>query len=761
MIRYLVRAVMLAGLLLTSGLIWAQSYVVEDIEIEGLERITAGTALTYMPVQVGDTFDDARSAEVIRALYQTGFFSDVELARRDNVLVVIVEERPAINEIRFTGNRDIPSEGLTEALRGVGLQAGRVFNRTVLDQIETELRQQYLARGRYNVEIDIEITELPRNRVDVDITIAEGRVAKIRKVNIVGNEAFENREITRRFESGVPRWWAFLSRRDNYSREKLAGDLERLRSRYLDAGFLNFDVDSTQVTLTPDRRDIYITINVDEGEQFRIGAVNVAGDLVVPAEELRELIEVEPGEIFSRRQVVDSAERITRRLGVEGFAFANVNPIPEVDEQEQQVAMTFFVDPGPRVYVRRITITGNTRTQESVYRRELRQMEGAWFNGDLVDRSRTRLQRLPFVETVSLETRRVPGTEDQVDLEISVRERLSGALSLGAGFSQSQGVLLTASLSQDNFMGTGNRVTISLSNSQVSQLFNVSVLNPHYSIHGATRGFSVFYQKIDAEEANISRFTSNRFGANVTYGIPFSEFDTLNIRPGYENIEILTVATTPVEITDFLDREGDRYDIFSTEISYTHDTRDRTIFASSGRRHRLGADVALPGSDLQYYRLTYSGQEIFKLSDDYSLSFSLGLGYGEGYGGTDTLPFFEHFFAGGIRSVRGFEDNSLGPRDSNDEPFGGAFRTTASAELFFPMPLAADNESVRMSAFVDAGQVYESFRDFETDELRASAGLALTWMSPVGPLSFSYAEPLRDKRGDDIQNVQFLLGASF
>lgn len=759
--RDLVRALMLAGLLLASGAIWAQSYVIEDIEIEGLERITAGTALTYMPVQVGDTFDDARSAEVIRALYQTGFFSDVELARRNDVLVVIVEERPAINEISFTGNRDIPSEGLTEALRGVGLQPGRVFNRTVLDQIETELRQQYLARGRYNVEIDIEITELPRNRVDVDITIAEGRVAKIRKVNVVGNEAFEDRAITRRFESGVPPWWAFLSRRDNYSREKLAGDLERLRSRYLDAGFLNFDVDSTQVTLTPDRSDIYITINVDEGEQFRIGEVNLAGDLVVPAEELRELIEIEPGEIFSRRQVVNSAERITRRLGVEGFAFANVNPIPEVDEQDQQVAMTFFVDPGPRVYVRRITITGNTGTQESVYRRELRQMEGAWFNGDLVDRSRTRLQRLPFVENASLETRRVPGTEDQVDLEVTVRERLSGALSLGAGFSQSQGVLLTASLSQDNFMGTGNRVTISLSNSQVQQLFNVSVLNPHYSIHGATRGFSVFYQKIDAEEANISRFTSNRFGANVTYGIPFSEFDTLNIRPGYENIEILTVDTTPVEITDFLDREGDRYDIFSTEISYTHDTRDRTIFASSGRRHRLGADVALPGSDLKYYRLTYNGQEIFKLSDAYSLSLSLGLGYGEGYDGTDTLPFFEHFFAGGIRSVRGFEDNSLGPRDSNDDPFGGAFRTTASAELFFPMPLAAENESVRMSAFVDAGQVYESFGDFETDELRVSAGLALTWMSPVGPLSFSYGEPLRDKPGDEIQNLQFLLGASF
>lgn len=761
MTRHLWQGLVLHGLLVVSGVLWAQTYVIEDIEIEGLERITAGTALTYLPVQVGDVFEDARSGEVIRALFQTGFFANVELARRGDVLVVIVEERPAINEIRFSGNREIPSEGLTEALRSVGLQRGRVFNRTLLDQVENELRQQYLARGRYNVQIDIEITELPRNRVDVDITIAEGRVAKIRNVNVVGNEAFDNREITRRFESGVPRWWAFLSRRDNYSREKLAGDLERLRSRYLDAGFLNFEIDSTQVTLTPDRRDIFITINIDEGEQFRIGEVNLAGEMVVPAGELRELVEVKPGEIFSRRRVVDSAERITRRLAVEGFAFANVNPIPEVDEASREVALTFFVDPGPRVYVRRILITGNSRTQETVYRRELRQMEGGWFNGDQVDRSRVRLQRLPFVETVNIETRRVPGSDDQVDLEITVKERLSGALSLGAGYSQSQGVLLTASLSQDNFMGSGNRVTFSVSSSQVSQLVNLSVLNPHYTIHGATRGFSVFYQEIDAEEANISRYTSNRYGANVTYGIPFSEVDTLTIRPGYENIEILTVATTPDEIIRFLDREGDSYNMFTAEVAYTHDTRDRVIFASSGRRHRLGADLSVPGSDLQYYRVTYTGQELFKLSPSYTLSLSLGLGYGDGYGGTRDLPFFENFFAGGIRSVRGFADNSLGPLDSNNEPFGGALRTTASSELYFPMPLAAENQSVRMSAFVDAGQVYESFSDFDAGEVRVSTGLALTWMSPVGPLSFSYAVPLREKSGDDTQAVQFLLGAAF
>jgi len=761
MTRHLVQALTLWALLLASGGLFAQAYVIEDIEIEGLERISAGTALTYLPVQVGDRFEDARSAEVIRALFQTGFFSDVQLGRRDNVLIVFLEERPAINEIRFSGNKDIPSEALTDVLSSVGLQRGRVFNRTILDRVETEMRQQYLARGRYNVQIDIEITELARNRVDVDITIAEGQVAKIRAVNIVGNEAFEQRRLTRQFESGVPRWWAFLSRRDNYSRQKLSGDLERLRSTYLDAGHLNFEIDSTQVTLTPDRKDIYITINIDEGDRYTIGSVDLAGDLIVTEAELRDLVQVEPGQTFSRRDVIDSAEQITERLGREGFAFANVNPIPEVDEAAREVALTFFIDPGPRVYVRRIAITGNTQTQESVYRRELRQMEGAWYNGQQIDRSRIRLQRLAFVETVNIETRRVPGSDDEVDLEIAVTERMSGAVSVGAGFSQNQGLLLTASLTQENFMGTGNRVTFAVSNSKVSQLVNLSVLNPHYTIHGASRGFSLFYQKIDGEEANISRFASNRWGANVSYGFPFSEYGTLNIRPGFEHVEIVTSATTPFEILDFLERKGDSYNLFSTEVSYTHDTRDRAIFAASGRRHRVGAQVTVPGSDLEYYRLTYAGQEIFKLSDRYSLSFSAGVGLGDGYGDTDELPFFENFFAGGIRSVRGFEDNSLGPEDSNNDPFGGSFRTTASAELFFPLPFAADNRAVRMSGFVDAGQTFESTGDFDVDALRASAGLALTWMSPVGPLSFSYATPLRDKPGDETQSLQFLLGAGF
>lgn len=763
MTAFLLRLVVFTSFWLASVAAYAQTYIIEDIEIEGLERITAGTALTYLPITVGDTFDDSLSADVVRGLFQSGLFSDVRLARRDNVLIILVQERPAINEIRFDGNREIPSEALTEALRTVGLQRGRVFNQTVLDRVEGELRQQYLARGRYNAEIAIEITELPRNRVDIDIRIAEGQAARIRGVNIVGNEAFSNRELTRGFESGIPRWWAFWSRRDQYAREKLAGDIEGLRSRYLDAGFLEFDVTSTQVTLTPDREDLFITINVEEGVRYSIGEITVAGQLVVPEEELLALIQIASGETFSRRQVINAAERISRRLGVEGYALTNVNPIPEVDADSRIVDLTFFIDPGPRVYVRRMLITGQERTQESVYRREFRQMEGTWYNVDLVDRSRTRVQRLPFVESVSVEMVRVEGREDEVDLVFTVVERLSGTISIGAGFSQDQGIIASAGLSQDNFLGSGNQVNISLSASAATQAFNFSVLNPHYTIHGATRGFSLFYRKVDASEIDISRYTSNRFGANVIYGFPLSEVNTLSLEPGFEKVEIITASGVSERILERLERDGDDYLLWRARLAFTHDSRNRVIMAEEGRRHRLSFDIALPGSDLEYFRSTYEGQELFRLSEDYTLSLSSGIGYGSAYGKTEDLPFFEHFFAGGIDTVRGFRASSLGPDDGvpNFDPFGGAFRTIASAELFFPAPFAADNRSLRMSGFVDAGQVFESIQKFSGDEIRVSAGLALNWISPVGALSFSYGIPLRDQSQDRRQEVQFKLGSGF
>jgi outer membrane protein insertion porin family len=740
----------------------AATFTIEDIELEGLQRIAPGTVFTNLPVQVGDVFDDARSAEVVRALFRTGFFSDVSLRRRDNVLVVVVEERPAINEINISGNRDIKDDELMEALRQVGMARGRVFNRTVLERMENELRQQYFARGKYNVRIDVEVEELPRNRVDVNIDIAEGQVAKIRRIALVGNETFEDREVLRRFDSGIPRWYAFFSRKDHYSRQKLSGDLEKLRSKYLDSGFVNFSIDSTQVTLTPDRKDIYITVNVDEGDQYTLSDVRLGGNLIVDEEELMELVEIAPGDVFSRARITEAAERITQRLGDEGYAFANVNPIPEMDDENRQVALTLFVDPGQRVYVRRISFTGNARTKDEVFRREMRQMEGGWYNASNVDRSRVRLQRLSYVESVNIETRRVPGQEDQVDLDITVKERLSGSFTVGVGFAQSEGLLFNLGLSQENFFGTGNRLSLNFSNSRVNTIYSVSYVNPYYTMDGISRGFSLFYRETDASEADITRYATNRYGGTLTYGIPLTEFDTFRVTPGYEHVEVLTSSTSPVEVTDFLDRNGNNFDLYTLETSFTHDTRDRTVFATEGNLQRVGLKVALPGSDLEFYKADYRMQWFRKLTDTLTFGFSADVGYADAYGDSLEVPFFEHYFAGGTRSVRGYRDFSLGPRDStNDDPFGGTFRTTASTELLFPPPFLDDAGNMRMSLFFDAGQVYRSYEDFDAGEIRTAVGVGMTWLSPVGALTFSLAQALNEGPDDETQVFQFSIGAAF
>jgi outer membrane protein insertion porin family len=739
----------------------ATTFTIEDIEVEGLQRIAPGTVFTNLPVQVGDVFDDARSAEVVRALFRTGFFADVTLRRRENVLVVVVEERPAINEINITGNRDIKDDELMEALRQVGMARGRVFNRTVLERMENELRQQYFARGKYNVRIDVEVEELPRNRVDLNIDIAEGQVAKIRRINLVGNETFEDKEVLRRFDSGIPRWYAFFSRRDHYSRQKLSGDLEKLRSKYLDSGFVNFSIDSTQVTLTPDRKDIYITVNVDEGEQYTLSDVRLGGNIIVDEEELMGLVEIAPGDVFSRARITEAAERITRRLGDEGYAFANVNPIPEMDDANREVSLTLFIDPGQRVYVRRINFTGNARTKDEVFRREMRQMEGGWYSTSNVDRSRVRLQRLAFVESVNIETRRVPGQEDQIDLDISVTERLSGSFTIGVGYAQSEGVLFNLGLSQDNFFGTGNRVSIAFNNSSVNRVYSLSYLNPYYTMNGVSRGFNIFYRETDAAEADIARYATNRFGGNVSYGIPLTEYDTFRISPGYERVEVLTSEFTPAEITDFLARNGNDFDVYTLETSFTHDTRDRTVFAGEGNLQRLGLKAALPGSDMEFYKVDLRSQWFFPMTDTLTFGLSGEVGYAKPYGDSEEVPFFEHYYAGGVRSVRGYRDFSLGPRDSNDDPFGGTFRTTGSAELLFPPPFLDDVASMRMSLFLDAGQVYRSYEDFDAGEIRTAVGVGMTWLSPVGALTFSLAQALNDESGDETQAFQFSIGAAF
>ena len=529
----------------------APSFDVEDIEVEGLQRIEAGTVFTYLPIKVGDTFDERRSAEILRELFKTGFFSDVSLFHRGNILIVTVKERPAIADINFSGNKDISDEDLTTALKGVGIAKGRVFNRSILERLENELLQQYFARGKYNVQVDTTVSELPRNRVDIDIDISEGEVARIKRINIVGNKDFDDGELKDDFDSGIPPWYLFFSGKDKYSKQKLAGDLEKLRSLYLDQGYLKFNIDSTQVSITPDKRDIYITINIDEGDKYTVNEVKLAGNFIVPEEELRNLLVIHKGEIFSRSKVVETTDAISRRLGNEGYAFANINPIPEVDDTKREVSITFFIDPGQRIYVRRINFLGNDATRDEVFRREMRQLEGGWYSLKNIDLSRRRLERLSYVESVDIKTERVSGIDDLVDLDITIKERLSGSFAIGAGFSQAQGLLFNLSLTQDNFLGTGRKVGIRFDNSAANTIYSFSYTNPYYTIDGVSRGFSLSYSETDAAEANVSDYFADQFAGNVNYGIPLTEVDTVRASGGVDNIKFQQPAIPQMRFSIF------------------------------------------------------------------------------------------------------------------------------------------------------------------------------------------------------------------
>lgn len=759
--RFNLKMLVFAVLTICSMQSHADTFVVEDIEVDGLQRITAGTVFTYLPVKVGDTFDEAQTASVIRELFATGFFADISLTRRDNVLVVVVEERPSINDIRLEGNRDLKTEDILTAVRQVGLAKGRIYSPAILEQVSNELRQQYFARGKYNANIDVNVERLPRNRVDVVITVREGEVARIRKIAVVGNESFDEAKLIKNLDSGVPRRFMFFSKRDHYSRQKLAGDLEKLRSHYLDGGFLHFNITSTQVSITPDRKDIFVTVNIDEGQQYTVSDIAIAGAPAVPEEELRALVTVALGDVFSRRTVTESAAEIAKRLGDEGYAFANVNPVPDVDEAARTVALTFFIDPGRQVYIRRINFTGNTRTNDEVYRREMRQMEGALYSTSAIERSRVRIQRLSYVESANIETRRVAGADDQIDLEIAVTERLAGNLMLGAGFSQSDGFLLNINVTQENFMGTGKRVALNFNNSSINRTYSVSYLNPYHTEDGVSRGFGFYFRETDAAEADISRYSMDRIGANVSYGIPVTEYDTLRITPKYEWIEVTTVDDTPKEISDYLRDNDDAYNLLALDVSYTRDTRDRTLLASRGGLNRVGLEVIVPGSDLTYAKLDLRSLRYIPLGNTFTLALNGEIGYGEAYGDTTDLPFFEKYLAGGSGSVRGYKARSLGPLDSNGDPYGGNFRLVGNAELIFPAPFVDRADTIKTSLFLDAGHVYATYDDFEASEIRMSAGVGMTWLSPVGALTFSLAKALNEKSVDETETFQFNLGAGF
>ncbi len=740
----------------------AAEFVVRDIQVEGLQRISAGTLFNYLPVQAGSTISEKDYPEIIRALFKTGFFTDVSLERRGEVLIVTVTERPAIAEVKLVGNKDISTDDLKKALNGIGLAEGRVFDRALLDKVEQELLQQYYSRGRYGVRIKSEVQPLERNRVAITIDIAEGKTASITRINIVGNRAFSDKELLKQLQSSTTGWFSFFTKDDQYSKQKLGADLESLRSFYLDRGYLKFNVDSTQVSITPDKEDVYITINVTEGEPYTIQEVQLAGEFgVVPEQELQKLITIKPDQTFSRAKMTDVAKKISERLGEEGYSFANINTVPKLDDDNKKVALTFLVDPGKRVYVRRINFQGNTKTEDEVLRRELRQVEGGWVSTKDMDRSKTRLQRLEYLESVNAEMVPVPGVNDQVDVHYKVVERSSGSLMFGIGYGQESGLLLNASLVQNNFLGTGNQFGVVFNNSDIGQNYNLSFNNPYYTLDGVSLGFRLYYRDIDSAELNTANYIQNAFGGQINLGFPLNEFDTLRISPGYEHVWIDTTNETPTEILDYLNRNGDDYDQFKLDVTWAHDTRDRAIFPTSGGLTQLSAEIAVPGSTAEYYKLNYRGVLYFPLTQ--ALTWSMGgeVGYGAGYGNADSLPFFENFYAGGLRSVRGFKSNTLGPRYSNGDPSGGAFKTSASTQLISPVPFIEKAENVRVAAFFDIGNVFSSFDEFDAGELRYSVGLAGLWISPFGPIVLSIAAPLNAKSGDDEENFQFSFGVPF
>jgi len=749
----------------------AEPFQIADIRVEGLQRIAAGTVFNYLPVQVGDVADDGITADVIRTLYGTGFFSDVAVERDGNVLVISVRERPAIADITITGNKSLDTEKLKQGLADVGLSEGRVFDPSILDSIEQELQRQYFASGKYGVGIESTVSPLERNRVAVRIEINEGLTARLKQINIIGNEAFTEKELLKQFELGKTNWTSFYSKNDRYAKQKLAGDLEALRSFYLDRGYIEFQITSTQVTISPDKKDMYVTIGVDEGDVYRVSDIQLAGEPSVPAQQLFPLIHMRRGEVFSRKAATESSERISSLLGNEGYAFANVNAVPEVDKENKTVSVTFFIDPGKRVYVRRINMKGNTRTRDEVLRREMRQLETAWFSTDLVKRSRERLQRLGYFEEVNIETPAVPGSADQVDVDVTVKERPSGNLMAGVGFSQSQGVIFNTSISQSNFLGTGKRVAFAFNSSRSNQFYQLAYTNPYYTIDGISRGFDLSYRTTDFNQLIGADYSTDVGRAAVNFGLPISDTSRAGLGMYYQNTRFFAGQFSDLA-QEFVEQNGEDFnDVFLT-LSYVKDSRDTAVFTTKGTLQSIFGEIAVPGSDLQYYRLNWRGRQFVPLTRRFTLALKADAGYGGGYGSTDAMPFFENFYAGGPSTVRGFKANTLGPRETTpgqEDPVGGNVKLTGGLELYAPPPIGGNFEkTLRLGAFLDFGNVWWTEptdlvapTGFDLGELRYSTGLSAQWLSPVGALSLSVAYPLNATDQDEEQVFQFSFGQNF
>lgn len=779
--RLLLPAVIAA---LMTAEVHAESFTITDIRVNGLQRVSAGSVFGALPLNVGDAVDDRRLVDATRSLFKTGFFQDIHLGRDGNVLVIDLVERPSISAIEIAGNKAINTDDLLKGLKKSGLAEGEIFQQATLEGVRNELQRQYVAQGRYSATIETKVVPQPRNRVSLKIDINEGTVAAIQHINIVGNKVFSTDELTALFELRTTNWLSFFRNDDKYSREKLSGDLERLRSYYLDRGYINMDISSTQVSITPDKKHVYVTVNVNEGEKYRIRDVKLVGDLRVPEEEVRQLLLVKEGQIFSRKVMTSTSELITRRLGNEGYTFANVNGIPQPHDEDHTVSLTFAVNPGKRAYVNRINFRGNTKTEDEVLRREMRQMEGGWASTYLIDQSKTRLERLGYFKEVNVETPQVPGSDDLVDVNYSVEEQPSGSVSASVGFAQSSGLILGGSISQNNFLGTGNKVNVGLTKSDYQTRYNFGFTNPYWTTDGVSLGYNMFYRTTDYSNLNVnmSSYSVDSMGAGVNLGYPISETARLNYGLSVQQDKIGTGTYTVQEIHDFIAQEGSSFNTFKGSIGWSESTLNRGTFASRGYSQSLTGEITLPGSDLSFYRIDYNGQ-VFKplWKKDYALRFHTHLGYADSFENTSKLPFYENYFAGGFSSVRGFRDNSMGPRstpNANDpnkspQPFGGNVLVTGGAELLFPTPFIKDQRSLRTVLFWDAGSVFdtncsaaqkkrgESGCNLSLSDMGSTVGVGINWLTAMGPLSFSLGMPIKQPSNADTQVFQFSLGQSF
>jgi len=738
-----------------------EPFVVKDIRVEGVQRVEPGTVFGYLPVKVGETFTDEKGAESIRALYNTGFFKDVQIRSEGNVLVVRVEERPAISQLEFIGFKEFDKEALRRTLRGVGVAEARYYDKSLIDRAEQEIKRQYVSRGYYAAEVTTTVTPVDANRVSITFTVDEGPTAKIRQINIVGNKAFKEGDLRDEMQLSTPNWLSWYTKNDLYSKQKLTADLEALRSFYLDRGYLEFAIESTQVSITPDKKDIYLTLNIHEGEQYKVSDIKLTGELLGKQAEMEKLIKLKQGDVFSSAKLSSTTKSITDLLGTYGYAFATINPQPQINQKDRTVALTLVVDPGRRVYVRRVNVVGNSKTRDEVVRREMRQMEASWFDGEKLQLSQNRVNRTGYFTDANITTEDVPGTTDQVDVNVNVTEKPTGQINLGVGFSSTDKLVLSAGIRQDNVFGSGTSLGLDVNTSKSNRTIAVTQFDPYFTVDGISRSTELYYRTYrPLYYTGDQDYRVVQQGGNVKFGVPFSETDTVFFGIGYERTTIDVTANTPLAYQNYVAKNGRITNNFPITIGWSKDQRDSALVPTRGRYQQANLEFGIPGGDLQYFRAYYQHQYFYPLSKSFTMAFNNEIGYGHGYGGKD-FPVFKNYYAGGIGSVRGYETSTLGPRDANGVAIGGASKFVGNVEFIFPLPGSGVDRTVRLFTFFDYGNVFAEGQPYKLGDMRYSTGFGLSWLSPIGPLKISMGFPIKRKTEDQTQRFQFQIGTAF